>query len=182
MNNHSVIFISGRNSNPKQGLSAHLRDQFKLLDEVTISPSFLKHGFDDQVGAIHEFLFKFASFSSPPTVVAHSYGAYLTLHSLINQTPLAMKLLLISPITGFGSANGMRFMAPGRQRMITAIEERLFPKLNGRILVGNNDQQTSLESLNAIAQQSSLDLIVAEGQPHAIEPSIVQAFITTNVA
>lgn len=182
MSHRSVIFISGRNSDPKKGLFAHLRDQFDLLDEVAINTSFLNHDFDYQVTVVHQLLTKFASVSSPPTVIAHSYGAYLTLHSVINQQPLPIKLLLISPITGFGSATGMRFMAPGRKRMKTAIEDRLFPKLNGLILVGNNDQQTSLESLNSIAQQSSLELIIAEDQSHAIEPAIVQAFIAINVA
>ena len=181
MTRKSIIFISGRNSNPKRGLAKYLRAQFDLLAQVAIDPNFLKHDFEDQVRAIYEFLAHYSEFTSPPTVVAHSYGAYLILHSVIAYKCLPMKLLLLSPITGFGSANGMKFMAPGRKKMIDAITKESFPKLHGSILVGTEDKQTSVEHIKAIALQSSLELYLVENQTHAIEPSVVQNFIGNKI-
>lgn len=159
-----------------------MTDTYEPLHSLFMDDRFLKQPFQQQISTTRELLLRTDQSKHDGIVIAHSYGAYLVLHSLIGEAVFAPKIILVSPILGYGSSNGFMMMAAGRKRLSNAITENNFPMINGVALVGEHDTQTSIETLRILSNATGLRLDIASGQTHQIEPSLIRNLLEREIA
>ena len=166
-----LSYITGRMGNAHGGLSVHLSTLSKDFDVLAIDAVFLRQRFEDQVQATREFCNIGEGF-----IIANSYGAYLLLQSLIDQPPLPVRVLLLSPVLGRAmDRERMLFSRPPREKTLhMAIENRRIgipAELN--IVTGNEDEICDHKLATHFAELLGARVSILEGEGHMIDPNLV---------
>jgi predicted alpha/beta hydrolase family esterase len=113
-------------------------------------------------------------------VIAHSFGAYLLLHALLGKTDFLGHCLLISPITGSATTEGMYFRPPAAKILEQAIDDQYFQRFKIRVLVGGLDNQSNPERCKGLVANMSTDLVLLKTQGHQLNHDDVSGFITSS--
>lgn len=92
-------------------------------------------------------------------IIANSMGAYLFLHAQLGLPPVTGKVLLLSPIVGAFSNEGIGigFVPPRSKRLMESAERGCFPApLNWTIHVGSEDWQCNPEVVTSFGQKTGI--------------------------
>ena len=153
-------------------LGKELQSRGYHLEGRVIEGDFLKLMFPEQVDLIADDLAKHSKRHTP--LIAHSFGAYLGLHAILQNSGYAGKVLLISPILGAVKGNGRMFKPPQSQRITEVVEARQFPKLDMALLVGDQDWQSPTVECENLAIVTGGKFRIAEGKGHDLGAEIVK--------
>lgn len=160
-----IYFLPGRGSSFQGRLGTELQSRGYELSDRILEGEFAKLPFPDQINLIADDLAKYSKKQTP--LIAHSFGAYLGLHAILQNRNHAGKVLLISPILGAVKGNGRMFKPPQSKRIAEAIETRQLPKLDMDVLVGDQDWQSPLVECDVLVSACGLNLNIAPGKSRA---------------
>ena len=168
-------YITGRGGSAQGGLSAYLATLSNDYSALAIDPEFLAQSFEEQVAATREFCGVENGY-----VIANSYGAYLLLQSLIDQSPMFARVLLLSPVLGRAmDPDRMLLSRPPRERTLReAIEaQRLGLPFSLRIVTGREDEICDWKLAINFADALGINISVLDDEGHMISPAAVSAAV-----
>jgi predicted alpha/beta superfamily hydrolase len=179
-------YLPGRGGRINRGLGAELvRRGYDVIGrEVTPrdrrgeETEFGHLSFEQQVTVIQDDL----SVHNHPDgfILAHSFGAYLLLHALLGKPDFSGQYLLISPITGSATTEGMYFRPPAAKILEQAIADQYFQRFKIRVLVGELDNQSNPERCRSLAENQNKDVSILPSQGHQLNHDDVSGFITSS--
>lgn len=171
-----IYFLPGRGSSFQGRLGKELQARECELSGRVLEGEFAKLPFPDQINLIADDLAKYSEQQTP--LIAHSFGAYLGLHAILQNKGYAGKVLLISPILGAVKGNGRMFRPPQSKRIAEVIEARQFPKLQLALLVGDQDWQSPLVECENLVLVTDGTFHIAKGRGHDLGKETVGLFLT----
>ena len=173
-------YITGRMGNAHGGLSVHLSTLSEDFDVLAIDAAFLRKRFEDQVQATREFCNIGEGF-----IIANSYGAYLLLQSLIDQAPLPVRVLLLSPVLRRAvDRERLLFSRPPGEKMLRmAIEtNRLGMPQHLEIVTGKDDEGCNWQLATEVAAKLGIMISVLPGEGHTISHNAVSRAVASLLA
>ena len=159
-----LYFLPGRGSSLNGRLGAELQNRGSELHGRVLDGDFAKLSFAEQVNHVAADLREFDGSEIP--VVANSWGAYWTLHALLQNQKSYSRTLLISPILGAVRGEGQMFKPPLSKVMKRSIDESLFPEIDLTVLVGSEDWQSPHDRSRTLCNTTGGRLVVADGKGH----------------
>ena len=168
----ALRYITGRGGNGKGGLSAHLATLSDDYDVLPIDPDFLAQDIQAQVDTVRAF-----TQLEDANLIANSYGAYLLLLALIDQPPLNIRVLLLSPVLGRAiSEERMLFSRPPRERTLhqAISEQRLGMPDHLEIVTGEDDEICDPALASQISEQLNIPVSILPKEGHMLAPSSVE--------
>ena len=179
-------YLPGRGGRIDRGLGAELvRQGYEVSGrEVTprernnATPEFGHLRFQEQVDLIQHDLLHHNHDNG--LVIAHSFGAYLLLHALLGKPDFLGHCLLISPITGSPTTEGMYFRPPAAKILEQAIADQYFQRFKIQVLVGELDNQSNPERCKHLVEDNNRDISVLPSQGHQLNHEDVCGFITSS--
>ena len=173
----SILYITGRNGHYQHGLGEYLNSLTGNFSGISLDPVFLRQPFNDQVAKIQTAI----DAATDHKIVANSYGGYLLMHALIDQTEVEHDILLLSPVLGKAiSLESMSFSRPpGANRLLEALEQgRIAKSRHMEIHTGEVDHSCCPLLAAKFAQGIPADRFeLIPGQGHMIDRPIVQGII-----
>ena len=169
-------YITGRGGSGVGGLSAHLKKLDEDYDVLPIDTGFLQQDIQDQIDTVREFIQL-----DRANVIANSYGAYLLLLALIDQPPLNIRVLLLSPVLGRAiSEERLLFSRPPREKTLhqAVAEQRLGMPDHLEIVTGQEDQICDPTLALHIGGQLNIEVSLLQGEGHSISSSHVSTTLT----
>ena len=165
-----IRYITGRGGSGIGGLSAYLATLDDDYDVLPIDPEFLLQDIQGQVDSIREFI----NLDSG-NVIANSYGAYLLLLSLIDQPPLPVRTLLLSPI----SEERMLFSRPPREKTLhrAIAEQQLGLPSYLEIVTGQEDEICDPALAQKIGAQLDIKVSILQGEGHMLNTDKVSEIL-----
>ena len=170
-----IRYITGRGGSGIGGLSAYLATLDDDYDVLPIDPEFLQQDIQGQVDTTREFI----NLESG-NVIANSYGAYLLLLSLIDQPPLPLRTLLLSPVLGRAiSEERMLSSRPPREKTLhqAVSEQRLGMPDHLEIVTGEEDEICDPALARQIGKQLNIPVSILPSEGHMLEPSSVEGAV-----
>ena len=170
-----IRYITGRGGSGTGGLSTYLATLDDDFDVLPIDPEFLLQDIQGQVDSTREFI----NLESG-NVIANSYGAYLLLLSLIDQPPLPVRTLLLSPVLGRAiSEERMLFSRPPREKTLhqAISEQRLGMPDHLEIVTGEEDEICDPTLARKVGEQMGVPVSILPNQGHMLEPSSVEGAV-----
>lgn len=169
-----VLYITGRGGDHTKGLGGHISTLVSNYRGVSIDVPFLRKDIDGQIKAIRAAIAECAG----GTVIANSYGAYLTLLSFIDFGHEVEQVVLLSPVLGAAMAKDRMYFSrpPATGRLKTAVAERRvnLPKRSA-IFIGDLDELYDPLLLSTYAQMIGEEKVfVLEGQKHNFTKEVMQ--------
>ena len=169
-----VLYITGRGGDHTKGLGGYISSLVTEYNGVSVSIPFLRQDLDDQIQEIRNAIAEWGT----GTLIANSYGAYLTLLSLIDFEHQLEQVVLLSPVLGKAVAKDRMYFSkpPLTKRLSSAVEEKRinFPT-NTAIFIGAEDELYDPQLLNMYSQLIGEDgIFVLEGQRHNLEKNLLQ--------
>ena len=161
-----IRYITGRGGSGIGGLSAYLATLTDDYDALPIDAGFLQQDIQQQVDAVRGFIDH-----SSGNVIANSYGAYLLLLSLIDQPPLPIRALLLSPVLGRAiSEERMLFTRPPREKTLhkAIAEQRLGMPDHLEIVTGQEDEICDPTLALRIGGQLDIAVSILHGEGHML--------------
>ena len=169
----ALRYITGRGGNGKGGLSAHLATLSDDYDVLPIDPDFLAQDIQAQVDTVRAF-----THLEDGNLIANSYGAYLLLLTLIDQPPLNIRVLLLSPVLGRAiSEERMLFSRPPRERTLhqAISEQRLGMPDHLEIVTGEDDEICDPALARQIGKRLNIPVSILPSEGHMLAPSSVES-------
>ena len=166
-------YITGRGGSGVGGLSAHLKTLDDDYDFLAIDADFLQQDIQTQVNTVRKFIQL-----DTANVVANSYGAYLLLLALIDQPPLNIRVLLLSPVLGRAiSEERMLFSRPPRQKTLhqAIAEQRLGMPDYLEIVTGAQDEICDPALARQVCEQLGINVSILPNEGHMLSPQLVSA-------
>lgn len=171
-----IRYVTGRGGSGIGGLSAYLATLDDDFEVLPIDPEFLQQDIQGQVDATRNFI----NLESG-NVIANSYGAYLLLLSLIDQPPLPVHTLLLSPVLGRAiSKERMLFSRPPREKTLhkAVAEQRLGMPDHLEIVTGAQDEICDPALARQVGDQLGISVSILPDEEHMLEPSSVEAALS----
>ena len=165
---HSNVlrYITGRGGSGVGGLSAYLETLDDDYDVLAIDSGFLQQDIQGQIDTVRKFIQL-----DTANVVANSYGAYLLLQALINQPPLNIRVLLLSPVLGRGiSAERMLFSRLPREKTLhqAITEQRLGMPSHLEIVTGAKDDICDPKLASQLGKQLKIEVTILPSEGHML--------------
>ena len=163
-------YITGRGGSGVGGLSACLRTLDDDYDVLPVDAVFLQHDIQGQIDTVRQFIRLDAA-----NVVANSYGAYLLLQALIDQPPLNIRVLLLSPVLGRAiSEERMLFSRPPREKTLhqAIAERRLGMPAHLEIVSGQEDEICDSALARQIGEQLGISVSILLNEAHMLSPQL----------
>ena len=170
-----IRYVTGRGGSGIGGLSAYLATLDDDYDVLPIDPEFSLQDIQGQVDSIREFI----NLDSG-NVIANSYGAYLLLLSLIDQPPLPVRTLLLSPVLGRAiSEERMLFSRPPREKTlhIAIAEQQLGLPSYLEIVTGQEDEICDPALAQKIGAQLDIKVSILQGEGHMLNTDKVSEIL-----
>jgi hypothetical protein len=173
------LYITGRGGDHTKGLGGYLSTLVTDYHGVSVDVPFLKKDIDQQIKIIRNAI----SDRFVGTVIANSYGAYLTLLSLIDFDHQLDQVVLLSPVLGRAIAKDRMYFSrpPATARLDKALKTRSinFPK-NTSIYIGDDDELFDSELLSKYSEIiGEQRVFVLHGQKHNIDQNVMQDILKT---
>lgn len=169
-----VLYITGRGGDHTKGLGGYISTLVSNYSGVSVSVPFLRQDVDDQIAEIRKAI----TDHGDGTLIANSYGAYLTLLSLIDLEHELEQVVFLSPVLGKAMAKDRMYYSrpPATVRVSNAVKERRI-NLPARtaIFVGTEDELYDpplLATYTEIIGESNV--YVLEGQRHNLDKDVMQ--------
>ena len=162
-----IRYITGRGGSGIGGLSAYLATLDDDYEVLPINSEFLQQDIQGQIDSTREFI-KLDS----GNVIANSYGAYLLLLSLVDQPPLPIRTLLLSPVLGRAiSEERMLFSRPPREKTLhqAISEQRLGMPDHLEIVTGEEDEICDPALARQIGEQMNIPVSILPNEGHMLE-------------
>ena len=174
MTKSKVLYITGRGGDHRKGLGGYIRTLARDFQGLSVDVPFLRQNLDDQIHSIRKAI----SQCSGGTVIANSYGAYLTILSLIDFDHDAEQVVLLSPVLGRAMAKDRMYYSrpPATVRVQNAVLERRinFPERSS-IYIGDCDELYDTELLSHYANLiGEVNVYVLKGQRHNIDKDFME--------
>jgi len=169
----TLRYITGRGGNGKGGLSAYLATLSADYDVLPIDPDFLAQDIQAQVDTVRAF-----TPLEDANLIANSYGAYLLLLTLIDQPPLNIRVLLLSPVLGRAiSEERMLFSRPPREKTLhqAIAEQRLGMPNHLEIVTGEDDEICDSALAKQVGEQLGINVSILPNEGHMLEPASVES-------
>ena len=170
-----IRYITGRGGSGVGGLSAYLATLDDDYDVLPIDPEFLQQDIQGQVDSIREFIDLDSG-----NVIANSYGAYLLLLSLIDQPPLPVRTLLLSPVLSRAiSEERMLLSRPPRERTLhkAIAEQRLGMPSYLEIVTGQEDEICDPALALRVGGQLNIEVSILQGEGHMLHTTKVSKIL-----
>lgn len=176
-----VLYITGRGGNHTRGLGGHISTLVSDYRGVSVDVPFLRQDIDEQIKAIRAEITECAG----GTVIANSYGAYLTLLSFIDFEHEVEQVVLLSPVLGAAIAKDRMYYSrpPATGRLRIAVAEKLvsLPERSA-IFIGDQDELYDQELLATYAEMMGEDKVfVLEGQTHNLDRDVLQDILNARL-
>lgn len=171
-----ILYITGRGGSGVGGLSAYLATLDDDYDVLPIDSDFLKRDIQRQIDTVRDFTAVEAA-----NVIANSYGAYLLMLSLIDQPPLPVRTLLLSPVLGrTTSEERMLFSRPPREKTLhkAIAEQRLGMPDHMEIMTGAEDEICDPALAQQVAQQLEIRVSILPDEVHMLAPRSVERIVS----
>ena len=172
-----ILYVTGRGGSLDKGLSMYLKERADTFDGVAVDVSFLKQAPLAQV----EFIQAKLKEKPERLIIANSYGAYLTLQSLVECSVRLKHVLLLSPVLGIAQAKDRMYMSrpPLTGRLKEAFETITVNAPDTfKILIGGQDELYNDQQLAYVESYFGKgSIIVLENESHMIEKSLISAFL-----
>ena len=157
-----------------KGLGGYINTQVSDFHGLSIDAPFLSQDIDDQIATIRRSIEACCN----GIVIANSYGAYLTLLSLIDFEHEVAEVVLLSPVLGRAIAKDRMYYSrpPASIRVSNALQERRikFP-VKTSIYIGDHDELYDHQLLSKYAEVIGEGRVyVLPGQRHNIEKGFMQ--------
>ena len=168
----ALRYITGRGGNGKGGLSAHLATLSDDYAVLPIDPDFLAQDIQAQVDTVRAF-----THLEDGNLIANSYGAYLLLLTLIDQPPLKIRVLLLSPVLGRAiSEERMLFSRPPREKKLhkAIAEQRLGIPDHLEIVTGAEDKICDPALATWVGEQLRISVSILPDEGHMLKPTSVE--------
>ena len=165
-------YITGRGGSGVGGLSAYLKTLDDDYGVLAIDAGFLQQDIQAQIDTVREFILP-----DTANVVANSYGAYLLLLALIDQSPSNIRVLLLSPVLGRAiSEERMLFSRPPLEKTLhqAIIEQRLGMPDHLEIVTGQEDEICDPALTRQVGKQLGISISILPNEGHMLEPSSVE--------
>lgn len=173
-----ILYITGRGGSLDKGLAPYLTSLADSFEGVAVDVSFLKQSPLDQVALIQS---KIAE-NLERVVIANSYGAYLTLQSLVGLKTAPEKVLLLSPVLGIAQAKDRMYMSrpPLTGRLKEGIGSGSIAKpAMLKVLIGNQDELFNQDQIDLINNYFGKDsAIILDDETHMLSHASVLTFLT----
>jgi len=119
---NKLFYITGREGSLEKGLAAHLSTLSDDFQGLAVDLPFLRQRPLIQIEQVQQLLRQYCD----RTIIANSYGAYLTLQALVDFDVVLPKVILLSPVLGAGYAKDRMYMSkpPFTKRLRLALEEQ----------------------------------------------------------
>lgn len=171
---NKVLYITGRGGDHTKGLGGFISTQVSDFHGLSIDIPFLRQEIDEQIKTVRQSIGE----CSNGIVIANSYGAYLTLLSLIDFEHEVAEIVLLSPVLGRAIAKDRMYYSrpPASIRVSNALQERRikFPEKTS-IYIGDHDELFDPELLHKYAEIIGEDRVfVLQGQRHNIDKDFMQ--------
>ena len=169
----ALRYITGRGGNGKGGLSAYLATLSADYDVLPIDPDFLTQDIQAQVDTVRAF-----TPLEDANLIANSYGAYLLLLTLIDQPPLNIRVLLLSPVLGRAiSEERMLFSRPPREKTLhqAIAEQRLGMPNHLEIVTGEDDEICDSALAKQVGEELGINVSILPNEGHMLEPASVES-------
>ena len=168
-----IRYITGRGGSGIGGLSAYLATLDDDYEVLPINSEFLQQDIQGQIDSTREFI-KLDS----GNVIANSYGAYLLLLSLVDQPPLPIRTLLLSPVLGRAiSEERMLFSRPPREKTLhqAIADQRLGMPDHLEIVTGAEDEICDPALARQVGEQLGINVSILPNEGHMLEPASVES-------
>ena len=135
----SILYITGRGGSLNSGLAKYLATISENFDGLALDVPFLRQELMDQIEQIADKLRE----HTDRTVIANSYGAYLTLQAMIDLDVTLKRVILLSPVLRTAQAKDRMYLSrpPLTKRLREAMEQdRLVRPLEFNIYIGDQDE------------------------------------------
>jgi len=170
----SALYITGRGGDHTKGLGGHISTLVSDYRGISVDVPFLRQDIDGQLEVIRAAI----SDCSGGTVIANSYGAYLTLLALIDFEHQLEQVVLLSPVLGAAIAKDRMYFSrpPATKRLRDAVAEKRvnLPKRSA-IFFGDQDELYDPPLLATYAEMiGEHKVFVLRGQRHNLDRDVVQ--------
>ena len=170
----NVLYITGRGGDHTKGLGGYISTIVPNYSGISVSVPFLRRDLDEQIAEIRKAI----SDQGVGTLIANSYGAYLTLLSLIDFEHQLEQVVLLSPVLGKAMAKNRMYFSrpPATARLSNAVKEkRINLPERTAIFIGDRDELYDpplLATYTEIIGESNV--YVLEGQCHNLDKDVMQ--------
>jgi pimeloyl-ACP methyl ester carboxylesterase len=176
-----VLYISGRGGDHTKGLGGYISTIVSSFSGVSVSVPFLRQDLDDQLAEIRQAI----NDHGVGTLIANSYGAYLSLLSLIDFDHQLEQVVLLSPVLGKAMAKDRMYFSrpPAAARLAKAVKERRIslPERTA-IFIGTDDELYDpplLTTFTDIIGERNVYLL--EGQGHNLDKDVMQKILKAHL-
>jgi len=169
-----VLYITGRGGDHTRGLGGYISTLVSEYSGVSISVPFLRQAVDEQIAEIRRAITNHGS----GTLIANSYGAYLTLLSLIDFEHQLEQVVLLSPVLGKAMAKDRMYFSrpPLTKRLSSAIgEKRINLPASSAIFIGDRDELFDVQLLSTYSEMMGEEKVfVLNGQRHNLDKDVMK--------
>jgi len=177
----AVLYISGRGGDHTKGLGGYIGTLVSDYSGISVDVPFLRQEIDDQLKVIRDAILRFGE----ATLIANSYGSYLTLLSLIDLEHQLDQVVLLSPVLGAASAKDRMYYSrpPATGRLRSAVlERRVRLPERSAIFIGTNDELYDPELLSTYSNLiGEMNVYVLEGQRHNLDKDVMQDILRSRL-
>jgi len=169
-----VLYVTGRGGDHTKGLGGHISTLVSDYSGISVDVPFLRQEIDDQIKAIRAAITDLVD----GTLIANSYGAYLTLLSLIDFEHQLEQVVLLSPVLGAAMAKDRMYYSrpPATARIRNAVQERRvnLPERSA-IFIGDKDELYDPPLLATYAEMmGEHKVFVLQGERHNLAKDVMQ--------
>ncbi|NVK01435.1 MAG: hypothetical protein HWE12_07825 [Oceanospirillaceae bacterium] len=176
-----VLYITGRGGNHTKGLGGHISKLVSDYRGISIDVPFLRQDIDDQLQVIKAAI----TDCSGGTVMANSYGAYLTLLSLIDFEHQLEQVVLLSPVLGAAMAKDRMYFSrpPATKRLRDAVaEKRVNLPERSAIFIGDQDELYDPPLLATYSEMmGEHKVFVLQGERHSLSKVTMQDILAARL-
>lgn len=173
--NQRIYYLTGMGGSLHKGLGEALYQRGLQVVGRELRDDFAKLDFSQKVEIVSMDLQTLQQ-ENGPRVIANSFGAYILLHALLDHPPFTGKLLILSPIVGAFSNEGIGigFVPPRAKRLLEIAQSGKFPTpTRCEIHVGSEDWQCNPENVRAFGEAVNIPVHIVPKNSHMLERDYV---------
>lgn len=174
-----IYYLPGMGGSLLEGLGQALVEAGCNVFGRELRGDFAKLSFPEKVATVVEDLRCLES-EGFPRVIANSFGAYLFLHAQTELTAYSGKVLLLSPIVGAFSNEGVGigFIPPRSKRLLEIAKSGSYPApKHCEIHVGSEDWQCNPNNVSKFGELAGIPVSVVPNNGHMLDRAYVRVVL-----
>ena len=174
-----IYYLPGMGGSLLQGLGQALVEAGCSVFGRELRGDFAKSSFAEKVAVVVEDL-RGLEREGSPSVIANSFGAYLFLHAQAELSAYSGKVLLLSPIVGSFSNEGIGigFIPPRANRLLEIAQGGEYPApKHCEIHVGREDWQCNPEHVTKFGELAGVPVSVVPDNGHMLDRAYVRGVL-----